>query len=251
MSLASRFSYVIRAHEVDRHWRLSLPSLLHLMHEAAWQNTLALDAAIPQLHARGITWAMVRLRLEMTHYPRQQEEIWVESWPSGGDRGLVYRDYRLYDANQQPIGQATSTWLVLDLETRRMQGLPADLAALIEPPAGFPPLPRASGRLRPPAEPASPRRFAVRWHDLDPNGHVNNVLYAQWAAEALPEALLNQQRLRLLDLVLRAECTYHDVVLSAAGPAPEPGAFLHTITRESDQKLLAQARSVWEPRPDA
>lgn len=83
---------------------------------------------------------------------------------------------------------------------------------------------------------------------LDWNRHVNNVVYVQWALEAVPEEILMKRRPVDIEVSYRAEALYGDEVLSVAqrvpGEDPEP-RFLHQVLNASTGAELARLRTRW------
>lgn len=235
-------TFTIRFTEVDQTGRLSPVALLQLMQEAAAYNAASVGASVYDLHALGVTWAMIRMDLRLERLPGVGETVRVDTWPSGADRSLVYRDYRLYDAAGQSLGVATSTWLVLALATRRMTPIPAHLLPLLPPPPDCTPLPRSQGKLPPPGGPDLRRIVPeVRWFDIDPNGHASNSHYLRWCLEALPTETLRHSLTRIT-FTIRAEASLGEALQVEASPLPG-GQWAHSIRR--DDSLLAQACSWW------
>jgi len=236
------FSFPIRYSEVDREGRLSPVALLQMMQSAADGNASSLSAGVADLHAEGLTWAMIRMEMHLEPLPGLGRTLTVDTWPSGSARSFVYRDYRLYDEQGHLLGQATSTWLVLSLETRRMVSIPGYMEALLPPPPGSVPLPRSEGRLPQPAGPDR-RQFdhQVRWFDLDANGHAGNAQYLRWCLEALPPEVLRRP-LAQATFTIRAEAHLDDVLTVTASPLPDR-SWTHSIQR--GEGLLAQALTQW------
>ena len=245
MSQASTQTYRIRVSEVGPNRRISLASLWALMQETAWENSASLGASTYDLQQQGVTWVLSRGRLEVMRYPSHRDTIRIMSWPSGRDRSFVYRDYRVYDADDQLIAQASTTWLVLDFEARKMVTLPGFLAEKLKAPQELEALERSRGKLRIPQLPQDGARFPVQFHDLDINHHVNNSLYLRWLLESQSDKLNEGQEVSLLEFQLRAECGLGDPLLSVAEASPDGDSFRHGIWRESDQQLIAQGKSVW------
>ena len=108
----------------------------------------------------------------------------------------------------------------------------------------------AFARLKPPAEADLTSPFRVRYSDLDVNRHVNNVRYAEWAVESVPEETLYTCRLRSLELQFHAEAVYGDTVLVHTRQAPSDTleTFTHRLVRQHDAHLVAIARTSWERR---
>ena len=244
MALATRETHTVRINEVDLHQQMTLSGLLQLMQEVAWNNAEYLDASVYELQKRGITWVMTRLKLEIFAYPQHRQQIQVETWPAGSQRSFVYRDYRVYDMEENLMAQATSTWLVFDIEARRMTQIADFLVEKVVPPADRIPLERASGRIKSPKPEATGTNIPVRWHDLDPNGHVNNSRYLQWVLEGLPEMLKQSRQVKEIDLQIRSECGLGETVRSVA-EEKAADTYVHGLWRQSDQSLLAQAQTKW------
>ena len=244
MSKITREEYQIRAQEIDRHKRATVSAIISCMQEAAWNNAASLDASVYQLQEMGISWVLTRMKLEILRYPKHRDQIQVLTWPSGHERTFVYRDYRILDPEGSVMAQASSTWLVLDLNSRRMTRVPEEFHAIINQPAAIESLPRAKGNWRFPKEHLPPVRFPVRWHDLDLNGHVSNFVYFQWPLEALPGSFLEGHELAEIDLMIRAEGQQEDEIITIAAQTGEL-EFLHTIQRAEDGKELAKAKTKW------
>ncbi|MEM7368809.1 MAG: acyl-ACP thioesterase domain-containing protein [Bacteroidota bacterium] len=244
MALATRETHTVRINEVDQNQNMTLSGLLQLMQETAWNNAEHLGASVYELQRHGISWVMARIKLDIFSYPRHRQQIQVETWPAGSQRSFVYRDYRVYDLEEHLMAQATSTWLVFDIHARKMTNIADFLLEKIVPPPKRIPLERASGRLKLPDQDTGGVDISIRWHDLDPNGHVNNGQYLQWVIEALPNQLNSEQLVRTIDLQIRTECGAGEQILSVAQPT-DPSTFIHGLWRQSDNKLIAQAKTIW------
>jgi acyl-ACP thioesterase len=173
------------------------------------------------------------------------DELEVETWPSGIERSVALRDFRI-SRQGRVVGQATSLWFVLDMVTRLPlrphKILPEHLHErtehLIVLPKLVPPLPEPVTRQR---------RFDVRQADIDLNQHVTAASYVAWAMEAVPEELWRSQRLATIDIQFLEECHLGSRILSQAHLS-DPHAVTHRITRESDGKELARLTSSWLTR---
>lgn len=102
--------------------------------------------------------------------------------------------------------------------------------------------------------------ITVEPSDIDALGHVNNVVYLRWVQDAAVahwrHAALPEDQEALLWVVTRHEIDYKrpallgDKIIARTwvGAAVRRAFDRHTqILRASDQKILAQARTVWCP----
>jgi medium-chain acyl-[acyl-carrier-protein] hydrolase len=173
------------------------------------------------------------------------DSLTVETWPSGLDRISALRDFRLWRGGVE-VGRALTSWLVMELATRRPRRpdriLPPERHAQT---GHVMPLPDAPVPAL--AEVALERRFQVRFADIDAVRHVTNASYIGWAMEAIEEPAWQAQRLATLDVQFLAETTHGHTVFSRSAPDGE-GARLHAVVREEDGKALARARTTWVAR---
>ncbi|MEO0896396.1 MAG: acyl-ACP thioesterase domain-containing protein [Bacteroidota bacterium] len=244
MSQVTRIQESVHPYQVDPHRKLTIPALIDIMHIAAWKSAEDLGASVYDLHKDGITWAMVKYRLEVFRYLDHHETFHIESYPSGHEKSFVYRDYHAFDAVGNQVARASSTWLVFDLETRRMSTLRDYMVPILHCPEEREPLERPSQRLGRLKVETSSLTFPVRWHELDPNNHVTNTMYFLWALEAMGKDWLNTHQLKEIEVHFKAETTAGDQVVSAYHQVDDH-TFLHEIKRASDGKTSALARTVW------
>ena len=241
-SMTGQSTFTVRSTETDQSGQATLPALVGYMQEAAWDNTATMGISMYELLERGLTWVLQRMRVEMFRYPRHREGITVETWASGRERVFLHRDFRVYGADRELLGQATSVWLVMDVVKRQMVSVP-DFITAVEVVPGAEPLPFAKGKLPQLQEAAYEAQMPVRWHDIDLNRHVTNTRYLQWVLESLPADILDKQQLQEIDIIFKAESTLGDTVAARAGIAEESHAFLHTLTSSETGKELVQAKT--------
>ncbi|MCI4667289.1 MAG: thioesterase [Bacteroidia bacterium] len=245
MAQVTQQTHRIRPHHVGPNRKITVPSLIDMMHIVAWDNAELLGASVYDLHNEGITWAMIKYRLEVHQYPDHNEDLTIESYPSGNDRTFVYRDYRAFNQKNELVAEAASTWLVMDLTSRKMTTLRDYMEPLVQVPPGREPLPRANQRLRPLKEIGASAEFPVSWHELDPNHHVSNTHYFRWALEAFGEKWLDSRQLQSIEVHFKAETHAGDRVKSSYHQKGK-SEFLHEIQRLSDGKPSALAISIWK-----
>ncbi|MEM7551556.1 MAG: acyl-ACP thioesterase domain-containing protein [Bacteroidota bacterium] len=212
MSKKTRQSFQVRSYEVDINSKIRLNALWNYMLETAWNNAAELGASVLDLHELGISWVLSRLKLTIHHYPNHQDEVYVESWPSGFAKFFVYRDFRIYNSNHELIAEATSTWVVFDLASRKLTSLPDQFKSLLsyeEEEA----LPRANGKMADLDDAELLKRFNARWSDVDNNRHVNNGAIVQWISETMTDGRLGST-LSELDIIFKKECRYGDEIYS-------------------------------------
>lgn len=237
----------IRASDVTPNGTASVLALATYFQEAAGRHAADLDVSMQNLLAEGKAWVLARLRMEVDRLPAWEDEIVIETWPSGLDRLYATREFIFRDQNEGELARGTSTWFVIDTERRRPQRPPSVLHDLDLPdrPA---PLESDDTDLPAPERADRERTFTVRYHDLDLNRHVNNVRYLEWVLETLPSTVLDERRCEGLVLQFEAETTLADSVRATAELRPDGDVLRlrHRLAHADTDRTLALARTVWE-----
>jgi acyl-ACP thioesterase len=224
----------------------SVLALADYFQEAAGRHADALGVSMQDLLAANRAWVLAHFRLEIDRLPDWNEEITIETWPSGLERLFATREVVFRDEEGAALAEGTSAWLVIDTERRRPVRPPSALYD-IEAPDRPAPLDTDLDDLPTPDRIDCERAFTVRYHDLDLNRHVNNVRYLEWALETLPRSVLDERRCAGLALQFEAEATLGDPIRASA-QILENGTALavrHRLDHAEDNCTLAIATTTW------
>lgn len=237
--------FSIRSYEVDeRGW--ARPTLfLGLIQEASVAHARRLGISVRDLRPLGLTWVLSRMHLVLYDTLTYLDELRVRTWPSTREGRFSCREFEFFCADGRMVGAATGSFAVLDVATRRPVEINERLPA-------YPLLARraidddfaALPSLDHPEEQVS---FRVGRREIDFNKHVNNVVYAEWALETIPDEVASAGRLKELEIAYRAEALYGDTVVarSAAIPDVDTMAFCHQIVRQGDNAELSRLVTRW------
>ena len=182
--------------------RLKSSALLRCLQEVAGDHSALLGTDRAQLIQRGLFWAVLRHRVQISRLPRAGEQIRVETWPMPTTRTAYPRSTIAYDQEGNETFRCISLWVLMDENTRAMV-LPGKSGVEV------------NGMLRgcELAVPGSmiPRDMqemttrTVRYTDLDVNGHMNNCRYLDWVDDLLPASFHQHHRIREFSLCYLSE----------------------------------------------
>lgn len=183
----------ITDHAVDRYGRLKPSMLLYYVQEVAGRHIDAISLDYDALARRGMIWAIIRQRVQVSRMPRLGETIRLETWPMPTTRSAYPRSVVAYDQSGNEVFRSISIWVLMDVNTRSMI-LPAKSGITV---AGTL---RGSELAIPSALPsrnlANHRSRYVCYTDLDRNGHMNNTRYLDWIDDLLPSAFHHSHTFR-------------------------------------------------------
>ena len=161
--------------------QIGLFATLNALQDTAWDHANYLGFGFDSITKKSLIWALTRQKLVMKKWPKWGSTITVETWLRQND-GYILREFAIYDG-QELIGNSTTSWLTLNMETRRPQkfnrgdfDLYRDEKALSYVAQKVPAMTEYQKLLS----------FDVRNSDIDVNRHVNNTRYAQWILDSIP-----------------------------------------------------------------
>jgi len=184
--------------DVDRNQVMLLPQLFKLLQEAAVQHADLFGVGVRGIAERGTSWVLNRLAVELSRYPRRDETIRVTTWSTGVHGFKGYREFRLHSGDELLLS-ASSLWLWIDLRTRTLTRVPAEIAATFPVGSGSTPYRPDLDHLRltPPADAAPVLKLDLRYSDQDANSHINHTAYFDLLQTALLRRGLSPQPHRL------------------------------------------------------
>lgn len=230
--------YPVPASAVDCFDRLKLSQILNYLQQAAGDHCVLLGAHREALMEKGLFWAVIRHRVQITRLPKANEVLTVKTWPMPTTRTAFPRSTVAYDEAGNECFRAISLWVLMDAESRAMV-LPgkADVAvngALF------------GGELAAPGS-IAPRSLAntvsrtVRFTDLDVNGHMNNCRYLDWVTDTLPGAFHAQNFPREFTVCYLSEATENEA-LALNWELSQEGELTVNATREEDPMSPGHSR---------
>jgi acyl-ACP thioesterase len=244
----------IRASSVGPRGKLTLPNLVRLFQEAAMLNTVRLNISSPVLMADyGISWVLRQQRIDVQRWPEMGEMVDIITAPTGFARRLLtYRDFYLRDAAGNTIASAASEWLLIDVNSRRLQPIPPHIALLEKDLARFDKLSaapaaahlkRPSDKLAIPPSPTLSTEYQVAYHDLDFNDHLTNPVFPQLMLEPLGHDFLSGHEPTRIAIVFQKEARYGDQLTATTGTGDAPLRYDHALLRSGE--TLAIMRTDW------
>ncbi|XP_019164839.1 PREDICTED: palmitoyl-acyl carrier protein thioesterase, chloroplastic-like [Ipomoea nil] len=224
-----RQTVVIRSYEVGPDKTATIETILNLLQETAlnhvWMSGLLSDGfgATHGMMKNNLIWVVSRMQVQVDNYPIWGEVMEINTWVGASGKNGMRRDWLLTSkATGLVFARATSTWVMMNQQTRRLSKMPDEVRAEISPwfiekqaiPEENPvKIDKLDNNATFVISDLKPKRS-----DLDMNHHVNNVKYVRWMLETIPDQNLEAHQLSNIILEYRRECGSSDVVQSLCEP---------------------------------
>lgn len=188
---------IVSCYEADANHNLRPTAMLDLMQEAAGRDAATLGFGYDDMISGNTAWVLSRIRVVFHKNPKWRDTINLKTWHKGANRIFYLRDFLLEDQQGNRLVSATTSWLIIDLSSRRMVRNTylaenfdnSEMGFAIDEPADKVILPKDM-------EPELVHTHKVVWSDIDTNGHVNNVKYAVWAMDAVDYEVARERELK-------------------------------------------------------
>uniref|UniRef100_A0A453L7Q7 Acyl-[acyl-carrier-protein] hydrolase n=1 Tax=Aegilops tauschii subsp. strangulata TaxID=200361 RepID=A0A453L7Q7_AEGTS len=276
--LSYKESFIVRCYEVGINKTATVETIANLLQEVGCNHAQSVGfstdgfATTTTMRELGLIWVTNRMHIEIYKYPAWGDVVEIETWCQADGKIGTRRDWILKDlANGEVIGRATSKWVMMNQNTRRLQRVSDEVRDEVfihcpkSPRLAFPEENNGSLKKIPVlTDPAQHSRLGLvpRRADLDMNQHVNNVTYIGWVLESIPQDIIDTHELQTITLDYRRECQHDDIVDSLtyieegdeinsngslfSAPHPEEQRqFLHCLRFAGAGDEINRGRTVW------
>ncbi|MFC2080227.1 acyl-[acyl-carrier-protein] thioesterase [Bacteroidota bacterium] len=202
--------YRILSYHINPRGKARFTSISNFLQETAYRHASSLGFGYHDLLKVNKAWILSRMRIRMNEVPNWDDELTIETWPSGVEKLFGLRDFRIFNLSGEQIGEASTCWLMVDTYTHRPLRIPPDIfniktrtdsvfASTLE-------------KINVPEELNSCMLREVRYSDLDIVAHVNNVKFIEWCTDALSPELLLEHSVTEIEINYISEAKLGDKV---------------------------------------
>ncbi|XP_023737693.1 palmitoyl-acyl carrier protein thioesterase, chloroplastic [Lactuca sativa] len=284
-----RQTFAIRSYEIGPDKTATMETLMNLLQETALNHVTSAGlagngfGATHEMSLRKLIWVVTRIHVQVEKYSSWGDVVEIDTWVNAAGKNGMRRDWIIRDfVTQKIITRATSTWVIMNRETRRLSKIPDEVRNEVTPfylnrdaiateKIDHEKIEKltdeTAARIR--------HGLAPSWSDMDANQHVNNVKYIGWILESVPIKVLEEYYMGSITLEYRRECRQSDMLdsltsmktrllkqdkkipisttLNACGPTPNARGITstpnlectHLVRMQEDNVEIVRARTVW------
>lgn len=227
--MAKKFNEIheVTFYECDINGTMTLPMLLNSVIKTSEAQSEQLQVSTDQLQKLGITWVITQHEMNIHRLPKVGQLIKITTQGTSYNKYFCYREFWVQDKETgEQLAHIFSTFVLMDLTTRKMISVPDDLLVAFE-----------SEKIKrihkgphfhQPTDGAFHQPYRVRFSDIDSNKHVNNAKYLDWMVDCLDYDKLTQYLPQKVWIKFEKEISYG-----------------HTIDSFFSQRLLEEHDQFW------
>lgn len=224
---------------------ISMHGLGYCLQETAINHADHAGIGYMDLIKNNFAWVLTRQLIRLYDTPRLNQTIHVETWVDNITNHIVSRDFHILNKEKSIIALARTSWMMMDLSSRRPMHVPDDLGNRI---------PHTPGKIKespelekisfPEEVPSQSLSFPVVFSDLDMNHHVNNINYIKWILDGFDYDFRMNFQVRTVETNYLSEARYGEILRRDTFP-PMEGEYLTRIVNEGSERPILSARTNW------
>lgn len=264
--LAFRQNFLIRSYEIGADRTASIETLMNHLQETALNHVKIAGlmddgfGATPEMSKRNLIWVVAKMHVFVEKYPSWADVVQVDTWVGSSGKNGMRRDWHVIDCQTgETIVRATSVWVMMNKQTRKLSKMPDEVRAeigpyFIERTAIIDEDSRKLPKLHDDTAQYVREGLTPHWADLDVNQHVNNVKYIGWILESAPTTIMESHELAGMTLEYRRECGRDNVLKSLTSVNNSPSGLegagmecVHLLRLEGGDEIV-RGRTQWRPK---
>jgi medium-chain acyl-[acyl-carrier-protein] hydrolase len=239
--------YRIHVYETGPDGNLSLYSLFNYLQDIASDHAIRLGFGRDDLMRQNRFWVLSRIYAKIEEMPKWEDTIVLKTWPNGTDKLFALRNFEATYPDGRHIASATSSWLILDRTTKKVQRPDAILSEFYSDLNPNQSPIRYASRLESAGEEVrSSQLYKIKISDLDINLHTNNVKYLTWVSDCYDLDFVMQNVPMSAEINYLAESQFNEDVVIKTSAGKEDGLqFNHSVWRNEDNRELCRIKIGW------
>ena len=112
--------FVVASYNTDVNFNLKPSAFMDFAQDMAYYAAGKFNFGYEDLQQQGDAWVLSRMHIKFVATPKWRSQVKMSTWHKGLSGLYFLRDFILTDQNGEPMILATSSWVVIDRDTRRL-----------------------------------------------------------------------------------------------------------------------------------
>jgi acyl-ACP thioesterase len=202
----------VKSLDVDSYNRFKLSAVFNYLSDAAAAAADSLNVGFHQLRDKNLFWALSWAKVEILDYPKYEDDIIIKTWHKGYHRLFALRDLLLCNNSNKVFCKATTAWLVVKLDNRRITP-PASLNIPDHLQNKADALTCLPDKIPAGTDMQDIYNKVIRYSDVDFNRHVNNAKYINFILDAYPHDYFEHNNIKSFEISYTSEISAGDEII--------------------------------------
>lgn len=166
---------------------ISNKAILECLENVAGYHSDSIGCGLNANEQSHLSWILLDWKVKVIKRPKYGQTLEVSTWSRKIERVYAYRDFEIYDEENNLCAIATSKWLLINIKTKKITRVEPEMAEKYETETGKKVFEEELGKLKKPEHFERETKYVTKRRDIDIIGHMHNTYYLDLAYEALPD----------------------------------------------------------------
>ena len=192
---------------------VSNKAILEYLEDIASYHSDSVGYGINTTDFTHLTWLLLDWKVKIIKRPEYGQILEIHTWSRNIVKCYAYRDFEIYDENNNLCVIASSKWLLINNQTAKIAKIEQKMADKYESELDKSVFEeREIEKIKEPENYKSSIIYQVKRKDIDVIGHVHNLYYLDIAYETLPEEIYEQRPFNEVRIMYKKEIRLGDSV---------------------------------------
>ncbi|MCI8470729.1 MAG: hypothetical protein HFJ35_04520 [Clostridia bacterium] len=192
---------------------VSNKAILEYLEDIASYHSDSVGYGINTTDSTHLTWLLLDWKVKIIKRPEYGQTLEIHTWSRYIVKCYAYRDFEIYDENNNLCVIASSKWLLINNQTAKIAKVEQEMADKYESELDKSVFEEKEiEKIKEPENYKSSIIYQVKRKDIDVIGHVHNLYYLDIAYETLPQEVYEQRPFNEIRIMYKKEIKLGDKV---------------------------------------
>ena len=186
--------------------------ILEFLENIASYHSDSVGYGANDINIKGTAWILLEWKLEVIKRPKYGQILNINTWARGINKFFTYRDYEVYDDENNLCAIASSKWALINIKNRKMERITEEIMEPYKLEEKYVFSEAEMDKIKIPENYTANMKYKVIRKDIDINKHMHNLYYLDLAYEALPDEIYEKRPFDHVRVSYKKEITLGDVI---------------------------------------
>lgn len=228
--------FYIGLNDIDRNNKLTIKAFMSFLEDAGGIHSDLVGYGLYDIEKTKLNWMIISWKIKFLKKPVYNETIKVVTWSKGIQRLYAYRDFEVYNSNQELIAIASSKWVLVNMETKSITSPDEKLIKAYQSEDKSVMDIKELSKLKEPAQYTNITENYITREMIDINNHVHNLEYLDLGYSSLPDEVYYTD-FQEIEIMYKKEIKFGEKVKSMYAYSEEEKAHIIAIKSEDESVL--------------
>ena len=202
----------IRYFDLDEKNTLGITGLMSLLQEIAGMHSSDVGYGLNDIEKTNLTWYVLYWKIKIFKKPIWNTKLHIKTWVRKLEKVSSFRDFEVYDENDNKIAIASSKWALFDVRTNSISRIKEnmnDKYGVIEKSVFDD---KTDGKIKIPEDGIFSYEYTTQRRDIDTNHHVNNLYYLDFALQSIPEEIYYNTDFTEIEIIYKKQIKINEKI---------------------------------------